>query len=59
MQIGIYEDFGTKTCAGYPGSEYYMQMDAETFAEWGIDYLKLDGCNNQPKMFLQGMNIIR
>jgi len=44
LKFGIYEDFGTHTCAGYPGSEYYMQMDAQTFADWGVDYLKLDGC---------------
>jgi len=44
LKFGIYEDFGTKTCGGYPGSEYYMQMDAQTFADWGVDYLKLDGC---------------
>lgn len=44
LKIGIYEDFGTKTCGGYPGSEFYLQMDAETFASWGIDMLKLDGC---------------
>ncbi|CAD5118486.1 DgyrCDS7185 [Dimorphilus gyrociliatus] len=44
LKLGIYEDFGTKTCGGYPGSEYYLQKDAETFAEWGVDMLKLDGC---------------
>ena len=54
LKFGIYEDFGTKTCAGYPGSEYYMQLDAQTFADWGVDYLKLDGCFNVPKMFQLG-----
>lgn len=44
LKLGIYEDFGTKTCGGYPGSEFYLQLDAETFADWGIDMLKLDGC---------------
>ena len=45
LKLGIYEDFGTKTCAGFPGSEFYMQIDAQTFADWNIDYLKFDGCN--------------
>jgi len=46
LKLGIYEDFGKKTCMGYPGSEFYLQMDAETFASWGVDLLKLDGCNS-------------
>lgn len=46
LKLGIYEDFGTKTCAGYPGSEYHMDTDAQTFADWGVDLLKFDGCNS-------------
>lgn len=30
-------DAGTATCAGYPGSLGYEAIDAQTFAEWGID----------------------
>lgn len=44
MKFGIYGDYGTKTCAGYPGSIDSLELDAKTFAEWGVDYLKLDGC---------------
>lgn len=44
LKLGIYSDMGYDTCAGYPGSKFYMEMDAQTFAEWGIDSLKLDGC---------------
>ncbi|XP_036360764.1 alpha-N-acetylgalactosaminidase isoform X1 [Octopus sinensis] len=44
LKLGIYEDFGTKTCGGFPGSEFYMDIDAKTFAEWEVDFLKLDGC---------------
>ena len=54
LKFGIYEDFGTKTCAGYPGSEYYMQMDAQTFADWGVDYLKLDGCYSNVQQYDDG-----
>lgn len=46
LKLAIYEDFGSKTCAGYPGSEFYLMTDANTFAEWGIDMLKFDTCNN-------------
>ncbi|KIJ52374.1 glycoside hydrolase family 27 protein [Sphaerobolus stellatus SS14] len=45
LKIGIYSDAGTNTCAGYPGSLYYETIDAQTFGEWGIDYLKYDNCN--------------
>ena len=45
LKLGIYEDYGTNTCAGYPGSLDHLEIDANTFAEWGIDYLKFDGCN--------------
>ncbi|KAB8071821.1 putative alpha-galactosidase A [Aspergillus leporis] len=49
FKFGIYEDSGNLTCGGYPGSLGYEKIDAETFASWGIDYLKLDGCNVYPK----------
>ncbi|KAL5363677.1 glycoside hydrolase superfamily [Aspergillus floccosus] len=44
--FGIYSSAGTKTCAGYPGSLGYETIDANTFASWGVDYLKYDNCNN-------------
>ncbi|XP_025088512.1 alpha-N-acetylgalactosaminidase-like isoform X2 [Pomacea canaliculata] len=49
LKLGIYEDFGTYTCAGYPGSEFYMELDANTFAEWEVDLVKFDGCNSDSK----------
>ncbi|KAJ5558952.1 hypothetical protein N7535_009175 [Penicillium sp. DV-2018c] len=45
LKLGIYEDAGNLTCGGYPGSYGHEKQDAELFASWGIDYLKLDGCN--------------
>ena len=44
MKFGIYEDYGTLTCGGFPGSINHLELDANTFAEWTIDYVKLDGC---------------
>lgn len=41
VRFGIYSDEGTSTCGGYPGSEGYEDVDAKTFASWGVDYLKL------------------
>lgn len=46
LKLGIYEDAGTATCAGYPGSLGHETTDAQSFASWGVDYLKYDNCNN-------------
>lgn len=48
LKFGIYEDYGTKTCAGYPGSMDHLKTDAFTFADWGVDYVNFDGCNSDP-----------
>lgn len=45
LKLGIYGDRGTATCAGRAGSSGYERQDAETFAAWGVDYLKYDNCN--------------
>jgi hypothetical protein len=47
LKFGIYSDAGWKTCAGRPGSRGYEYQDARKYAEWGIDYLKYDWCNNE------------
>jgi alpha-galactosidase len=44
LKYGIYSDAGNKTCAGRPGSLGYEEIDALTYAAWGIDYLKYDNC---------------
>jgi len=36
----------TTTCGGYPGSRGYEAVDAASFAAWGVDYLKADGCGD-------------
>jgi len=45
LKLGIYTDIGPTTCGGFPGSAGYFLKDAETFAFWGIDSVKVDGCN--------------
>lgn len=47
LKLGIYSSAGTRTCAGFPASLDHEVIDARTFADWGIDYLKYDNCNNQ------------
>lgn len=37
LKMGIYSSAGTETCAGYPASLGYEDIDAATFAAWGID----------------------
>ncbi|GBN42600.1 Alpha-galactosidase A [Araneus ventricosus] len=49
LKLGIYQDIGSKTCAGYPGSYGHFDVDAATFAEWEVDMLKVDGCYADPK----------
>lgn len=44
LKFGIYQDIGTHTCAGYPGMKNYFEKDAKTFAEWEVDFIKIDGC---------------
>ena len=51
----MYNDYGTHTCAGYPGVIDHMELDAQTFADWGIDYVKLDGCYADPKDMDEGL----
>lgn len=42
---GIYTDAGNLSCGGYPGAFGFEALDAQTFADWGFEYVKLDGCN--------------
>lgn len=44
LKFGMYSCAGNLTCAGYPGSFEHEFTDAETFAEWGVDFLKYDYC---------------
>jgi alpha-galactosidase len=45
LKLGIYSSPGPKTCAGYEGSYQHESSDAETYAGWGVDYLKYDWCS--------------
>ncbi|XP_058047863.1 alpha-N-acetylgalactosaminidase [Ahaetulla prasina] len=55
LKLGIYGDLGTHTCAGYPGTTLNCtEQDALTFAQWGVDMLKLDGCYSSSDEQAQG-----
>lgn len=45
LKFGIYTDAGRRTCQGRPGTYEHEDIDAKTFAEWGVDYVKEDWCN--------------
>ena len=47
LKIGIYSSPGPRTCAGYPGSYQHELQDAQTWADWGMDYVKYDWCDYQ------------
>lgn len=45
LKFGIYSTPGPRTCKGYEGSFGHEEQDAETFASWGVDFLKYDYCS--------------
>lgn len=48
LKFGIYTDAGTQDCDGAgPGSNGHEEIDAETFASWGVDYVKEDWCKSE------------
>ncbi|MBR5255623.1 MAG: putative Ig domain-containing protein [Bacteroidales bacterium] len=44
LKMGIYSSPGDLTCGSFLGSLDHEQQDAETWNEWGVDYLKYDWC---------------
>ena len=58
LKLGIYSTPNTKTCAGIyggytggVGSVGHETTDAQTWASWGVDYLKYDKCQGQLSAF--------
>jgi alpha-galactosidase len=45
LKLGIYSSPGATTCARFAGSLGHEEQDAQTYADWGIDYLKYDLCS--------------
>jgi hypothetical protein len=60
LKFGIYETPNTVTCVGIyggiapavaVGSLGHEAVDAQTFASWGVDFLKYDLCNGERSSF--------
>ncbi|EDQ89691.1 uncharacterized protein MONBRDRAFT_32350 [Monosiga brevicollis MX1] len=53
LKFGLYTSMGTETCnhggrpLPIPGSFGHYAEDAKTFAEWGMDYVKVDWCGGE------------
>jgi alpha-galactosidase len=56
LKLGIYSSPGAKTCARFEGSLGHEEQDAQTYADWGIDYLKYDLCSYRTNMEQQAPN---
>ena len=54
MKLGTYTAESPSTCCGHVGSANYEQVDAANFAKWGVDYLKVDGCNDDYDYYATG-----
>ncbi len=45
LKFGMYNDIGTNLCAGAAvGTCGYEDVDAQTYIDWGVDFLKVDNC---------------
>tara|TARA_B110000208_G_C11717599_1_gene411652 strand:- start:42 stop:1130 length:1089 start_codon:yes stop_codon:yes gene_type:complete len=54
LSFGLYTSAGDTTCHGGPGSRGHYEQDAQTFASWGVDYVKLDWCGDIKKELALG-----
>jgi alpha-galactosidase len=44
LKFGIYSSPGPLTCARFEASYQHEDQDAQSYAEWGVDYVKYDWC---------------
>ena len=47
FKVGLYTSNGTLTCEDLPASLYHEATDADTLAQWGVEYFKYDFCHNE------------
>jgi alpha-galactosidase len=45
LKLGVYTDAGRLTCQKRPGSYDHEVQDVNTYADWGVDYVKIDWCH--------------
>lgn len=53
LKYALYTAESATTCGGYPASKDHEFLDAKTFADWGVDYMKVDGCGG-PQYYDEG-----
>lgn len=44
LQLGLYTCAGSLTCEERPGSYGFEETDMQTYADWNVDYVKVDWC---------------
>ena len=44
FSFGLYTSASSVVCSGRPGSLFYEDTDAQSFAEWNISFIKVDNC---------------
>ena len=62
MKFGVYTAKGSVTCQRRPGAYKHEKTDAQSYCDWGLDYLKNDDCggatwnvgNTSWKLFTEG-----
>eukprot|EP00750_Incisomonas_marina_P011167 INCI16350.5.p1 GENE.INCI16350.5~~INCI16350.5.p1 ORF type:complete len:812 (+),score=130.53 INCI16350.5:666-3101(+) len=47
LKFGVYTARGSRTCQNRPGAYQHEEIDAATYCDWGLDYLKDDNCGGQ------------
>lgn len=57
LRVGLYSCSGDLTCEDVTGSYKFEKSDAQTFADWGIDYLKYDFCHQTLDDVLNAPNV--
>ena len=57
LKFGMYSCCGMMTCQSFPSSFNYEYIDAETFASWGVDFLKYDYCYKSKSHNVSSRNI--
>jgi alpha-galactosidase len=45
LKFGTYSSPGSTTCAGFTASYHHESQDVQTYAKWGVDYVKYDWCS--------------
>lgn len=58
LKLGIYSSPGPLTCFNGMGSKGYEQIDANTWASWGIDGLKYDFCSYEGANIYEGWTLM-